>query len=692
MTDVAVRQQTALSIAPGQTEFNEAQVATLTQLGVVNADRANLAVFFHQSTRTGLDPFAKQIYMIARQVKERVRDESGRWVDKYVTKFTIQTGIDGYRLIARRAADKARVPLSVEDTLWCGPDGQWVDAWVAEYPPTAAKVTVWRGDERFSHVSLWREYVQTYYNRDAGEHVPNSMWQKMPANQLAKCFSPDTEVLTDSGFMRFSEITDELIMQVTDGGLEAVRAIPFVQKYAGPMVTINSERLDFKVTPNHDMVTTYGKVEAGAMFATTPRTARPTWRIPLISAGRKQEDESWGDDDLRLAGYILADGYSNGGRRFDIAVSRKYKRDALHALSPDFVSVRHARGDVALAVRPVRSNFDKEVFSFSMHRVSRLFDDRKKFRGVHVFQRMSQRQVRIFVDAWQEFDGHTRKKTGVRTLYSSRLDHVRMFEVLSIMAGYSISGVKTRYSDISDKPNYWLTIGTPKPSPVTHGKHDSSIHMEPNDAGEVWCVTVPSGKIITRRNGFSMVVGNCAEAGALRKAFPLDLSGLYTDEEMPPAEPGEDVVDEAPQTVRRRRPVRTQAAEQTQVEEPPAADLEPSDDVVEQPPAEDAPEPQVAAQPPVEDAQQDDNQAAQDAFTQGLDAEPVAPAPQAGTATDTQPASEQRCRKLTALLKPHFAGPEPAAAWMSEQIGRQVTSTADLTVIECEQLITELTQ
>ena len=59
MTTKAVAQRgttTALSIQDGQTEFNQQQVATLAQLGVANASRGDLAVFFHQAVRTGLDP------------------------------------------------------------------------------------------------------------------------------------------------------------------------------------------------------------------------------------------------------------------------------------------------------------------------------------------------------------------------------------------------------------------------------------------------------------------------------------------------------------------------------------------------------------------------------------------------------------------------------------------------------------
>lgn len=167
--EVSVRGTTVLSIAPDQMVFNDDQIAVLRTLGVKDATKGDLAVFFHQAVKTGLDPFAKQIYMI------------GRWT-KEGTKQTIQTGIDGYRLVARRAANRSHEVLSYEDTAWCGKDGQWTDVWLSEDPPAAAKVTITRGGARFSAVALWKEYVQT--NRDG---TPTAMWSRMGANQLAKC-------------------------------------------------------------------------------------------------------------------------------------------------------------------------------------------------------------------------------------------------------------------------------------------------------------------------------------------------------------------------------------------------------------------------------------------------------------------------------------------------------------------------
>lgn len=171
MTAVATRSQqgTALTIQEGQTEFSPGQIATLRQLGVENATREDLAVFFHQAVRTGLDPFARQIYMI------------GRWT-KQGTKQTIQTGIDGYRLIARRAADRTHEAFGYEDTLWCGEDGAWRDVWLSKSPPSAAKVVVIRNGERYPAVALFSEYAGT--TKD-GSYT--QMWATKSSVMIAKC-------------------------------------------------------------------------------------------------------------------------------------------------------------------------------------------------------------------------------------------------------------------------------------------------------------------------------------------------------------------------------------------------------------------------------------------------------------------------------------------------------------------------
>lgn len=177
--EIAIHQpQTALVIAPDQREFTPNQVATLQHIGVAGATDSDLHVFFHQCQRTGLDPFTRQIYMIGRPSSRLV---NGQWIKEI--KQTIQTGIDGYRLIGRRAADRAKESISVKPPVWAHPDGGWRDVWLPAWGmPVAAKVTILRGAQEFTGVALFDEYKQT--KRDGGL---TQMWSQRPAGQIAKC-------------------------------------------------------------------------------------------------------------------------------------------------------------------------------------------------------------------------------------------------------------------------------------------------------------------------------------------------------------------------------------------------------------------------------------------------------------------------------------------------------------------------
>lgn len=157
-TAVAVREQGTGALAM----WNDEQVEIIKRLICPDATDTELALFGQVCQRTGLDPFAKQIYGIKRQ---------GR--------LTIQTGIDGFRLTAQRSREYA----GQEGPQWCGEDGVWRDVWLAKEHPSAARVGVYRkGWTRpVWGIATWTEYAQHYQGK------PQGQWSTQPSNMLAKC-------------------------------------------------------------------------------------------------------------------------------------------------------------------------------------------------------------------------------------------------------------------------------------------------------------------------------------------------------------------------------------------------------------------------------------------------------------------------------------------------------------------------
>ncbi|GAA5514796.1 hypothetical protein Dcar01_03557 [Deinococcus carri] len=162
MTASAIQPTTQHLPLAQPTDFSNEQVDLIKQTVAAGTSDLELALFLEVAKSSGLNPFQRQIYAVMRW-DAKTRKE----------KMVIQTGIDGYRLIAARSGvhmgttDPEFGPVSKEGF----PEfarvivRKLVHGHVAEFPATAR----------------WSEYVQM------GKEGPTAMWKRMPHTMLGKC-------------------------------------------------------------------------------------------------------------------------------------------------------------------------------------------------------------------------------------------------------------------------------------------------------------------------------------------------------------------------------------------------------------------------------------------------------------------------------------------------------------------------
>ena len=150
------------SVSNLNNDFSQDKIELIKKTICAGATNDELQLFIEQCKRTGLNPFARQIYSVP-----------------YGKKRTIQISIDGFRLIAERSGKY----IGQKPAQWCGRDGIWRDVWTEKEKPFAARVGILRKDfaEPIYFIAYWDSYALDSYGK------VKEMYEKNPCGMLAKC-------------------------------------------------------------------------------------------------------------------------------------------------------------------------------------------------------------------------------------------------------------------------------------------------------------------------------------------------------------------------------------------------------------------------------------------------------------------------------------------------------------------------
>lgn len=156
---VAVKQ----TATPPTITFTQDQIDLIKRTVADGATNDELALFMHQAKRTGLDPLARQIYCVKRQGK-----------------MTIQTSIDGFRVVAERTG------------IYAGQDapshsyGKNPKKVGEKFVPYKTQVNVYKFNERTGERYL-AAVGEAFWDEFKPQGGQDFMWKKMPHVMLAKC-------------------------------------------------------------------------------------------------------------------------------------------------------------------------------------------------------------------------------------------------------------------------------------------------------------------------------------------------------------------------------------------------------------------------------------------------------------------------------------------------------------------------
>jgi ribonucleoside-diphosphate reductase beta chain len=369
---------------------------------------------------------------------------------------------------------------------------------------------------------LWERHESAHWlPKEVPLHDDLKDWDKLPEKDKSfltnifrffvqgDCYHKETDILTNRGFIKFSELTeDDLVAQVVyqNGEFvsEFVKPVRTVKKmFNGDMMLIADNRRRTKqcVTPTHDIVYTYkGNIvkekacdaviyqnkkfhnSAKGTGSLTKLTPFDRLRIAFQADGNVKKDV----DGSKL-GYIP--------HRFAFKKQRKADRlrNILFECGLDFVEKEEDR-------------HCGKYFEFYVKGLAYKLD--KNFDWVDI-SKVDSNWCKEFLIEAVEWDG-TKTKHNRYTYTNTNTKALDVIHAVGTLAGLTISNRSIKNDDRSDKftptrtfswrIDDWQTIDGQSIS-----KHTKKIPY--NDY--VYCVTVPSGMIITRYDYCTAISGNC---------------------------------------------------------------------------------------------------------------------------------------------------------------------------------------
>lgn len=330
--------------------------------------------------------------------------------------------------------------------------------------------------------------------------------QKRKRTQAKSCFSGDTEILTEDGFVEFKMydgITPVAQYNIETQEISYVDPLDFRMIPNQKVCVFENENTSLKLTPNHECII---QVQNGKKYMKKvpfeELAGHGQSKYAWVNAGYYNYEKCWfiKDDMTRLIACFVADGSYSASKtqiRFGFTKKRKIERfrSLVNRLGVDYDEKVQGKLKVTYFTIP---DFD---YVCNMKRYCTA--DKTLLKPA-----MTELNPLVYLEEASHWDGHV-NRTNLITVSSTNRSTLDSMQIMAVQSGVRarLYKVKDERDNVSD--TWTLSYNLNKKPLSRFESKDIDLRTHHNTNHNVYCVTVPEHNIVIRHNGKVSIQGNC---------------------------------------------------------------------------------------------------------------------------------------------------------------------------------------
>lgn len=368
--------------------------------------------------------------------------------------------------------------------------------------------SIFSGDENMQHAyqsgSDLHSKTTTLLFGDTSEMSPQE--KKRKRTQAKSCFSGDTEILTEDGFVEFKMydgITPVAQYNIETQEISYVDPLNFRMIPNQKVCVFENENTSLKLTPNHECII---QVQNGKKYMKKvpfeELAGHGQSKYAWVNAGYYKYEKCWfiKDDMTRLVACFVADGsYSESKTQIRFGFTKKRKierfRNMVDRLGVDYYE--KVQGKLKVTYFTI-SDFD---YVCNMKRYCTA--DKTLLKPA-----MTELNPLVYLEEASHWDGHV-NHTNLITVSSTNRSTLDSMQIMAVQSGVRarLYKVKDERDNVSD--TWTLSYNLNKKPLSRFESKDIDLRTHHNTNHNVYCVTVPEHNIVIRHNGKVSIQGNC---------------------------------------------------------------------------------------------------------------------------------------------------------------------------------------